>query len=350
MGDLFIKAYAALMLVGLNFYYVNPAYAQSTVADIALYQGENRQHILIERAKKEGELNYYQSRSDIGPVIDAFTKKYGIKVRMWRSSGENVMQRVLTETRAGRFDVDIVETSAPQMEALHREKILQQVRSPFQGYLMPQAIPAHREWVATTLDVYVQAYNTERVKKEDLPKSYQDLLDPKWKGRLGIEAADEHWFATLVSELGQEPGTKLFKDIVAANGMSVRKGHTLLANLVGSGEVALGLTIYNYSPDQLKAKGIPIESFIIPPAISQFVGIGLLKKAPHPHAALLLYDFMLNEGQEILAKRSYIGTANKIDSPLKKIPLKFIDPALYLDMSEKWIKAFEDVLQNPQSK
>ena len=227
------------------------------------------------------------------------------------------------------------------------KKILQQARSPFHSNLMPQAIPAHKEWVATTLDVYVQAYNTEKVKKEDLPKTYQDLLDPKWKGRLGIEAADEHWFATLVQELGQEKGTKLFKDIVATNGISVRKAHTLLANLVGSGEIWLGLTIYNYSPEQMKAKGMPIESFIIPPAISQFVAIGLPKKAPHPHAAMLFYDFMLNEGQELLAKRSYIGTANKIDSPLKKMPLKFIDPALYMDMSEKWIKAYEDAVTKP---
>jgi iron(III) transport system substrate-binding protein len=343
----FMKTCAALVLLSLNFHAATSAHAQSTVADIAVYQRENRQQMLIDGAKKEGELNYYQSRSDIGPVIDAFTKKYGIKVKIWRSSGENVLQRVLTEARAGRFDVDIAETSAPQMEAMHREKILQQVRSPLQATLMPQAIPAHREWVGTTLDVYVQAYNTEKVKKEDLPKTYQDLLDPKWKGRLGIEAADEHWFATLVQELGQEKGTKLFKDIVATNGISVRKGHTLLANLVGSGEIPLGLTIYNYSPEQMKEKGMPIESFIIPPAISQFVGMGLLKKAPHPHAAMLFYDFMLSEGQEILAKRAYIVTSNKIDSPLKKIPLKFVDPAMYLDMSEKWLKAYEDAVTKP---
>ncbi|MBA2689733.1 MAG: extracellular solute-binding protein [Burkholderiales bacterium] len=311
---------------------------------MATSQRENRLQRLIEGAKKEGELTYYQSRSDIGPVLDAFTKKYGITVKNWRSSGENVLQRVLTEARAGRFEVDVVETSAPQMEALHRENLLQQVKSPYHGDLMPQAIPAHKEWVGTTLDVYVQAYNTDKVRKEELPGTYQDLLDPRWKGRLGIEAADEHWFATLVEALGQEKGTKLFKDIVAANGISVRKGHSLLANLVASGEIPLGLTVYNYSPEQLKRKGSPIESFIIPPAIGQFVSIAALKKAPHPHAALLFYDFMLNEGQEILAQRYYIVTTDKIDNPLKKLPLKFIDPALSLDMNDKWIKAYEDIV------
>jgi iron(III) transport system substrate-binding protein len=347
MANSFIKTCAALVLLGSNFHLATPAHAQSTIADIALYQRENRQQMLIEGAKKEGELNYYQSRIDIGPVIDAFTKKYGIKVKMWRSSGENVLQRVLTEARAGRFDVDIVDTSAPVLEALHREKMMQQVRSPFHADLMPEAIPAHKEWVGTTLHVFVQAYNTEKVKKEDLPKTYQDLLDPKWKGRLGIEAADEHWFATVVQELGQEKGTKLFRDIVTTNGISVRKGHTLLANLVGSGEVPLALTTYNYSSEQMKEKGVPIESFIIPPAIYEFISMGVMKKAPHPHAAMLFYDFMLNEGQEILAKRHYVMASNKIESPVKKMPLKFIDPALVLDKKEQWLKAYEDNVTKP---
>jgi iron(III) transport system substrate-binding protein len=231
------------------------------------------------------------------------------------------------------------------MEALHREQLLQQVRSPAHGDIMPQAIPTHKEWVGSTLDIFVQAYNTNKVKKEELPKSYQDLLDPKWKGRLGIEGEDQHWFALLVQELGQEKGTKLFKDIVDANGISVRKGHSLLANLVASGEVPLGLTLYNYAPEQLKQKGAPIQSFIIPPAIAQFRAVGLLKKAPHPHAAMLWYDFMLSEeGQQILTKRFNIPTSKMIDTPEKSLPLKFIDPAQFLDMNEKWVKAYEEAV------
>jgi iron(III) transport system substrate-binding protein len=345
MRNSFLKPSLGAMLLALSA--LAPAFAQSDpkqAAELALYQKEDRLQKLIEGAKREGELNYYQSRSDIGPVVDAFSKKYGIKVKMWRSSGENVLQRILTEGRAGKSEVDIVETSAPQVEALHRENLLQRVHSPLHADLMPQAIAPHREWVGTTVDVYVQAYNTERIKKEELPKTYQDLLNPKWKGMLGIEAADEHWFAALTQELGKEKGEKLFRDIVATNGISVRKGHTLLANLVGSGEVPLALTIYNYSPDQLKQKGTPIESFIIPPAISQFVTMGMMKRAPHPHAALLFYDFMLSEGQEMLAKRSYIPTTNKIESPLKNQRLTFVNPATYLDNSEKWIRTYEEIV------
>jgi iron(III) transport system substrate-binding protein len=347
MCESFLKLFLGSALLALNAFAAAPACAQADprqVAELALYQKEDRLQKLIEGAKREGELNYYQSRTDIGPVIDAFSKKYGIKVKMWRSSGENVLQRILTEARAGKTEVDIVETSAPQVEALHRENLLQRVISPLHADLMPQAIAAHKEWVGTTVDVYVQAYNTDKIKKEELPKSYQDLLNPKWKGMLGIESADEHWFAMLTQELGKEKGEKLFRDIVATNGISVRKGHSLLANMVGSGEVPLGLTIYNYSPEQLKQKGTPIESFIIPPAISQFVTMALMKRSPHPHAALLFYDFMLSEGQEMLSKRAYIPTTSKIDSPLKNQRLTFVDPAMYLDMSEKWIKTFEDIV------
>jgi iron(III) transport system substrate-binding protein len=347
-----IKAGAASFLLSLNFYAATLAFAQSskaepTVAEIALLQGESRLQRLIEGARKEGELNLYSSMpmGDINALADVFTKKYGVKVKSWRAGSEAVLQRVVMEGRGGRFEADIVENSVPGMEALHREKLLQQVRSPAHGDIMPQAIPTHKEWVGSTLDIFVQAYNTNKVKKEELPKSYQDLLDPKWKGRLGIEGEDQHWFALLVQELGQEKGTKLFKDIVDTNGISVRKGHSLLANLVASGEVPLGLTLYNYAPEQLKQKDAPIQSFIIPPAIAQFRAVGLLKKAPHPHAAMLWYDFMLSEeGQQILTKRFNIPASKKIDTPEKSLPLKFIDPAQFLDMNEKWVKAYEEAV------
>ncbi len=299
----------------------------------------------MEGAKKEGELTIYGSMTadDMLPVIDAFTKKYGIKVKSWRSGSENILQRVVSEERAGRFEVDIVENNAPEMEALHREKLLQQVKSPYLADLMPQAIPAHKEWVGTTIDIFVQAYNTEKVKKEELPKTYQDLLDPKWKGRLGIEAEDQHWLATVIQELGQEKGTKLFKTIVETNGMSVRKGHTLLAQLVASGEVPLALTTYSNKPVQFKQKGEPIDWFLIPPTVAQFRTIGLLKNALHPYAAMLFYDFMLSDAQQILANRYYVPTSVKIASPLKKLTLKFIDPGFFLDNNEKWTQTFNEI-------
>ena len=106
------------------------------------------------------------------------------------------------------------------------------------------------------------------IKKEDLPKTYEDLLDPKWKGKLGIEAKDQDWFATVVQSDGRRAARapKFFRDLVAKNGISVRKGHTLLNNMVVSGEVPLALTVYNYMPEQAKKKGAPIDWFALEPA------------------------------------------------------------------------------------
>ncbi len=347
MDNSVAAAWAALLLLSSTFA-ATPAFAQSRpespVAEIALYQGHNRLQRLVEGARKEGELTVYAVATDITLVTDAFARKYGIKVKVWRSASENVLRRVLTEARARRFDVDVMENNPPEMEAARREKMLQQVYSPHHGDLRPQAVPAHREWVGDSIAIFVQAYNTDKVKKEDLPKTYQDLLDPKWKGRLGIDSGDHAWFATLLQELGQEKGTKLFKDIVDANGISVRSGHSLLTQMVASGEVPLGLTIYNHRPVQLKEKGAPIEWFSIPPVIAQLRTVGLIRDAPHPHAAVLFYDFMLSEAQQIFSREHYVPASKKIDSPLTKLPLKFIDPALALDMNDKWMKVYEDTV------
>ncbi len=316
------------------------------VVKIATSQGPDRTKNLIEGAKKEGQLMFYTSApvDDVAAVTTAFEKKYGVKVIMWRSSSEKVLQRAVTEARGGRFDFDVMDTNGPEMEAMHREQLLQEVKSPYLKDLIPEAIRPHKEWVGTRMNIFTQAYNTNKVKKSELPKTYQDLLDPKWKGRLGIEAEDLDWFGAVMKELGEEKGLKLFRDIVAINGLSVRKGHTLLTQLVASGEVPLALTVYNYKAEQLKNKGAPIDWFAIPPAIARPNGSGIARRAPHPNAAVLFFDFMITDAQEILSKRDFVPTSKKIDTPLNKIPLKFVDPGIMLDENDKWEKLYAEII------
>lgn len=321
---------------------------QLSVADMAAYQGPDRHDRLVAAAKAEGgELSVYHVYPALPSVMSAFTNRYGIKVKAWRSGSEAVLQKVESEARAGRFEVDIVQNNAPENEAAHRDKLLQDVRSPYVNDLIPEASPAHKEWVGITIDVFIAAYNTNKVTREELPKSYRDLLDARWKGRLGIEADDQGWFGTLAATLGEADTHKLFSDIVATNGLSVRKGHSLLTNLVASGEVPLALTVYSWTPEQLKQKGAPIEGYPIQPVIAQFSTIAMLKKAPHPYTALLFYDFMLSEGQRLLADQKFVPTSAKIESPIRRIPLKFIDPGTALDMQDKWVKAYETIVVKP---
>src|SRR5438105_7525631 len=166
-------------------------------ANPALYEGPDRLEKLVAGAKKEGELIMYTSAQadDIGVVAKAFEQKYGVKVNMWRAGSEKVLQRAVTEARGGRFTVDVVETNGPEMEMLHREQLEQRVNSPRLADLIPAAIRPHGEWVGTRLNVFALAYNTRLVRKQDLPKTYDDLAHPRWKGKLGIEADDADWLA-----------------------------------------------------------------------------------------------------------------------------------------------------------
>src|SRR5216683_1199135 len=164
------------------------------------YSGADRMEKIVAAAKKEGTLTLYTTfaEKDQPTLIKPFETKYGVKVNIWRAGTDKVLQRTLTEAAARRYEVDVVHFGTPEMEALSREKILQAVASPAHKDLLPGSVAAHKEWAATLLSVWVQVYNTNLIKKADLPKSYGQLLDPKWKGKLGIEAKNQDWFASVV--------------------------------------------------------------------------------------------------------------------------------------------------------
>jgi len=322
------------------------AQAPADVTAAMKLTGDARTRALVEGAKKEsGPVMVYHSTQteDLQPVFDAFTKKYGIKVVDWRSSSENVVQRIIGEGRAGKREVDFVENNSPEMEALRREKLLMRMESPHFADLRPGTLGAHQEYATSTMDVFVQAYNTEKVKREELPKTFEELADPRWKDRLGIEAEDADWFGTLMRLSGEAKTVKLWTDLVAANGMSVRKGHTLLANLVASGEVPVGLTVYNYKPPQLKAKGAKIDWIVLQPAIAQLHAVAVTAKTTRPYSAALLFDFFLGEGQQLLAARNFVPSNSKVPSPFGDMPIKFIEPAEAIEKHDQWTKQYEAI-------
>jgi iron(III) transport system substrate-binding protein len=336
---------AAALVILLN----GSAPAQSSrVVEIAAYAGADREQRLLEGGKREGALTMYSNAptDDNAALVGAFEKKYGIKVHLYRASSEEIRQRALAEAGARRFDVDFILNNGPAMEALAGEKLLQEVKSPYLADVMGRAIPSHREWVGFCLNVLVQAYNTDLIKKAELPNSYSDLLDPRWKGRIAIEADDSDWFAGLMGELGEEPGVKLFRQIAAANGFSARKGHTLLTNLVAAGEAPLALTVFNYTAEQLKKRGAPLDWFVIEPLISMPNSIAVARLAPHPSAAVLMFDFMLSEAQKILAERDYVVTSRKVGSPLDRDKLTVMDSATALAQGEKWERLYREIISS----
>ena len=339
-----MSSFVALLSAGLAL--CSALHAQ-TLQQLATYKGADREQRLLEGAKKEGGVLLYTTfpTEYANQLVEPFEKRYGIKVSQWRSRSEIVMNKALAEGRSGGATADVITIISPQAEVLRREHLLQAVDSPYQADLAPFAVPAHREWSATLQHVFVQAYNTTKVRKEDLPRTYRDLLAPKWKGKLAIEGDDHEWLSSVIADMGEAEGIKFWRELVATNGVSVRSGHALLTSLVASGEIPLALTVYQYSVVQAKKKGSPIDWFVIEPAVSITNAATVPKKAPHPHAAVLLYDYLISpEGQRAFAKIGYVPTSRKVESPVKGVKLKLLDVPTLLDEQEKSTKLFEQLI------
>ena len=300
---------------------------------------------VLERAKKEGAVTLYTSMqvTDSRPLTEAFERKHGIRVNLWRASGEKVAQRVLTEARAGRFEVDVVETDGAQMEILHRERQLSPLAGISLADIPEHIVPAHKGYVPTRLTLYVLAYNTQRVRAAEVPGSYEDLLDPKWAGRLGVEAADVAWFAAVASAMGEDKGVAWFRKLAAMK-PSIRSGHTLMAELVAAGEIDMALDAHVQGVARLKDKGAPIEWKALQPAFGQPSSVGIARRAPHPNAALAFASFILSrEGQEVIKSRNRVPSSRAVASPLNQFRYELIAPALMLDDWDKWSRLWSQL-------
>ena len=315
------------------------------VAGLLAFSAIAQDAALVERAKQEGTVTVYTSMQlvDSGPLTQAFEKRYGIKVNLWRASGEKVAQRVITESRGNRFEADVVETDGAQMEILHRERQLAPLQGASLKDIPPAIIPAHRSYVPTRLSLYVLAYNTQLVAPGQVPQTYDDLLDPKWAGKVGIEAADVAWFAAVAKAMGGDRGVAYFRRF-AANKPSLRSGHTLMVELVAAGEMAMAIDAHVQGVARLKEKGAPIEWKALQPAFGQPSSVGITRRAPHPNAALLFADFILSrEGQEIIKSRNRVPSSLAVDSPLNKFRYDLIDPAIALDEWDKWSRLWSEI-------
>ena len=306
---------------------------------------QERDARFLERARQEGSLSLYTSMQlvDSRPLTEAFEKKHGIKVQLWRASGEKVVQRVVTEARGGRHEVDVIETDGAQMEILHRERRLAPFSSPSTADIPASLLPAHRAYVPTRLSLYVMAFNTDKVPPAQAPATYEELLQPKWAGRIAVEAADVAWFAAVAKAMGEAEGLAYFRKL-AATRPGVRSGHTLMAELVAAGEIDIALDAHVQGVARLKEKGAPIEWRALQPAFGQPSSVGIAARAPHPHAAMLFADFILSrQGQEIIKARNRVPSNAAVDSPLNKFPYRLIDPAIMLDEWDRWSKLWSEL-------
>jgi ABC-type Fe3+ transport system substrate-binding protein len=339
-------AFSALLATGAAAVEPSPG-----VAAVAAYSGADRTARLVAGAKKEGELMVYSSltQDDQRRLAADFRQRYGVTVKFWRGSQANILQRAVNEARGGRFEFDALETNAPQIEVLAREKLLQRMASPLlEQELLPETVPPHGEWAPDRLNLLVYAYNTRAVAASDVPKRWEDLLDPRWKRRIGMESTNVEWFAAVVEAMGEQAGLELFRRL-ADNGVAVRTGHNHSAVLVAAGEIPLMLGIYSHDAERMKAKSAPVGWFVLPPAVVLPSAVAVSRRAPHPHAAALFYDYMLSDGQRFYTEVHRVPANKAYDTPVRRMvearePIRIIDAREAVDDYDRWQALYKRII------
>jgi hypothetical protein len=216
------------------------------------------QSALIEAAKKEGKLVWYTSMAvdTSKPLLDAYLKEYPfIKAELVRLGEEQLVNRILSETRAGRWAFDVLSTSS--ISTMIDRKIIIPYLAPERDLFMDQFKDPQGYWTGVFVNNLVLAYNTKLLAAKDAPKSYEDLLAPKWKGQMLMDSTDYDWYGTLLTVWGREK-TVAYMQRLAKQDPLWRRGHGLTAQLVGAGEVPLAWA-YNFRIERMKSDGAPVD-------------------------------------------------------------------------------------------
>jgi iron(III) transport system substrate-binding protein len=284
---------ALLIVFGLTAYPMAPLHGAAA----------DREKI-IEGAKKEGRLVLYtgMETDESSLFTKEFAKRYPfIKPEIFRSSGEKVQARFMVEHRANTHLADVFQTSIVQVYQLKNAAMLARYVSDEAPAYADGFKDAQGHWTAFYQIPYVIGYNSRMVAAKDAPASYEDLLNPKWKGLISLETEEYQWFYHLIQIMGRDKGLDFMKKFAGQN-LQMRKGHTLLAQLVAAGESAIATVVYSNRVERMKAIGAPIEWVRFKgPTITAINAIAIPDKAPHPNAARLFVDFVLSrEGQSLL--------------------------------------------------
>ena len=272
-------------------------FAQSTTA-LRPYdglKGKEREQKLIEDAKKEGKVVIYSFTAvdQLKPLLDEFQKKYPfITAEHYRANASGVFNKFATESRAGQTFADVIDISAGETHTLSQMGLIDPYLSPSREGIPKEFMDDKGFWTAHYHFVIALGFNTKHIKPAEAPKSYEELLNPKWKGRLSLDPADQDLFGALLLHWGKEKALNYFRNVAKLEPRMVT-GHTQQANLVGAGEIHMAPWLYGYRPLQLKDEGAPVETVLFDPVLSNPAYLLLTKNSPHPHTAALFIDWAL---------------------------------------------------------
>jgi len=287
-----------------------------------------------ESARVEGEVVLYSSLNNeqIVTLVDAFKKKYPtIKPSFYRATSERVLQRALTEAKAGRFAVDVFTAAGFQVQLMKDAGLTQrfvpaEAAAYDDGFKDPDG-----HWINVHSLLNTMAYNTQLVRPNEAPKRYEDLLAPKWKGRIGVNLQDPEWYVNLQRRMGKEKARGFLKAL-AAQQPGLRDGHNITAQLLAAGEFHVVTNTYAHIVARIKGQGGPVQYVFDEPVITYVHPAALAKAAPHPSAGKLLMSFILSaDGQKMLRDQGIIPGHRDIDPKvfsLRQVKLLASDPGL----------------------
>jgi len=300
------------------------------------------------KAEAEGKLMFYATfnAADSKTLTDGFKQAYPkIDAAFYRSTDSALMERILTENRAGQHLWDVVVTTSFYGHNLKKRglfAVYDSAERKFyrEGYKDPQGA-----WTSTYTNYAAFGYNTRAVPKSGMPKSYQDLLKPEWKGQIGMDSRAYEWFGTMLKAMGEEQGLAYMREL--AKQTQLRSGRTLLAQLVAAGEFGGALTAYSQTFEVLKPSGAPVDWVYLNPVFANIHPTGIAANAPHPNAARLFIDFVLSKrGQELVRGMNRIP--DRVDvKPVQARLIEGITPAFapteVLENFDRYGKLFDKI-------
>jgi iron(III) transport system substrate-binding protein len=324
------------------------ASAAKTIADLALYQGADREKILVEGAKREGQLTLYTSHTWFKTFVKEFEKRYPfVRASEWRNDSKNVIRKVLEEVKAGRILADVVETTADGMGVMKREGLFQELYSPEARYYPNDLKPRGKNgfFYLPNRETYNSlGFNTKLIPPANAPRSLKDLLDPRWKGKMAITSTTTgaRWIGNVLESLGREFLDKLGDQDISVQDMAP----AALINLVVSGEIPLSPTIFDANVTLAKQKGASVDWRPLEPVVATVGSAGLLAKAANPHTALLFIDYLLSkEGQQLIMKGGLWSPREDLGTLEQKFKKNYMDEKYSSEEMEVKIGQWENLLR-----
>ena len=328
-----------------------------TVDEVALLKGPDRQKVLEEGAKKEGRILWYSTlivNQALRPIKDAFEKKYPfVQVEYYRADSDQLAQKMISEYQAKRFDVDVLDGTST-IVLIKKAGYLQRFFSPLLDDYPANLKGADGYWAVPNVYFMTLGYNTKLVKPNEVPGSLNDLLNPRWKGKMiwstsGGSGAPIFIGNTLMT-MGEEKGMAYLMSLAKQGVAKTTASNRAVLDMVIAEEYAIAINIFNYHAVISRKAGAPVDWQALEPVPGQVKTLGLAKNAPHSHASMLLIDFLISkDGQKLLQELDYLPAHPEVSAKTPNLKpgggkftqVNYIGPEVLFDKEQQWSDLFQ---------